>query len=96
MKESIPEAVLLSLIVAGTALLILLEGVGQHLEPAAKIFLSCLTLFVTIQLIPAFVLFACLVKGIFGRTCRREEHVAETEIQEEAILSPGTNETGRS
>lgn len=96
MKENIPKAVTVTLIGAGIPLVVFLGGAGQELEPAGKIFLTGLFMFVAIQLIPAFVLFGSLAKEVFSWSGKRQEQLARAESRREATLAANTNETGQS
>jgi hypothetical protein len=71
MKSTIANSLILLVVASGTALLSFLDVTALGLAPLEALFLVFIAVIVTIQVIPAIMIFGTMIKGVFSR---KEKH----------------------
>lgn len=73
MKSTIANSLILLVVASGTALLSFLDVTALGLAPLEALFLVFIAVIVTIQVIPAIMIFGTMIKGFFSRKQKHSE-----------------------
>ncbi|GAM10504.1 hypothetical protein OR1_02793 [Geobacter sp. OR-1] len=77
--EVAANGVIIAMVVIGTMLFVSLPGAAQGEGLMSKLFLGFLGAIITVQIIPAIVMIAAMVKGVAGSAKRLGKHSAVPE-----------------
>lgn len=73
MKEKYLNSVILVVVATGTALVAFVGDASRGAEPLQTLFLAFLAAVIAIQIVPAVMLLAGLIKSLFIRAARQSE-----------------------
>lgn len=71
MKSTLANSLILLVVASGTALLSFLDVTALGLAPLETLFLVFIAVIIAIQVVPAIMLFAAMLKGLIFRTEKR-------------------------